>query len=131
MSNSPKSSPIATEQTSSPSKDVLSDTITHAVPLTTILPQSSTKKKAKSSVKKEKVSKVSETTSPPVSIKKSKSKSKKMKSKVAPKITLYMSDLYLSKNPFESINVESIVAASDVNKTVDDVEASGKASGTL
>ncbi|MCI07202.1 hypothetical protein A2U01_0028267, partial [Trifolium medium] len=58
MSNSPKSSSIAIEQNPSPSKDVLSYTITHAVPITTVLPQSSKKKKVKAStVKKEKASK--------------------------------------------------------------------------
>ncbi|MCI41292.1 hypothetical protein A2U01_0062525, partial [Trifolium medium] len=89
-----------------------SDIVTHAVSITTVPPQTSTKTKAKESVKKEKHSKVSKTTSPSSSIKKFKSKSRKSKPRTTPKIALSMSDLYLSDNPFKSPNVESDVTAS-------------------
>ncbi|MCI74511.1 hypothetical protein A2U01_0095775, partial [Trifolium medium] len=42
-----------------------------------------------------------------------------------------MSDLYLSDNPFKSLNVESNVAASGTIKRAADVDASVNASETL
>ncbi|MCI85496.1 hypothetical protein A2U01_0106775, partial [Trifolium medium] len=57
MSN-PIDSAVTKEQiTASPAKVQSSDIVTHAIPLTTVPPSTSTKTKAKSSVKKEKLSK--------------------------------------------------------------------------
>ncbi|MCH91904.1 hypothetical protein A2U01_0012835, partial [Trifolium medium] len=132
MSNTTDSSPIKDQLTVSPSKEKSSVMITHAVPLTTVHPQSSKRKKTKSStVKKEKPSKVSETSSPSAVIKLTKSKGKKSTSTVGPKIALTMSDLYLKDNPFQTSNVDSKVDASVEGSVVSNVETSVKASETL
>ncbi|MCI20391.1 hypothetical protein A2U01_0041553 [Trifolium medium] len=55
MSNSTDSTSVKEQLTVSPSKVQSPEKITHAVPISTIPPQDSTKKKAKSSVKKEKL----------------------------------------------------------------------------
>ncbi|MCI28514.1 hypothetical protein A2U01_0049715, partial [Trifolium medium] len=131
MSN-PIDSAVAEKQVHESSPKVQSsDIVAHAVPITTVPPQTSTKTKAKSSVKKEKHSKVSKTTYPSPSSKKSKGKSKKSKSRTGPKTALTMSDLYLSDNLFKSMNVESDVTASGTVKSTADVDASAKASETL
>ncbi|MCI00651.1 hypothetical protein A2U01_0021673 [Trifolium medium] len=131
MSN-PTDSAATKEQIAASSPRVQSsDFVTHAVPLTTILPQTSTKTKAKSYVKKEKLPKVSKTTSPSSSSKKSKSKSRKSKSRTTPKVALSMTDLYLSENPFKSSNDESDVTTSGTIKSTANVDATDNASGTL
>ncbi|PNX56646.1 hypothetical protein L195_g049987, partial [Trifolium pratense] len=79
---------------------------------------SSKKKKSAKSTKK-----VSES-SPSISIKSDTVKSKKKKPQSPVKRGLSMSDLYLSKNPFETANVESHGAASGKNANV---ESSSKA----
>ncbi|MCI69870.1 hypothetical protein A2U01_0091133, partial [Trifolium medium] len=42
-----------------------------------------------------------------------------------------MSDLYLSENPFKSLNVESDVTASGTSKSASNVDASGNTSENL
>ncbi|MCI20961.1 hypothetical protein A2U01_0042125, partial [Trifolium medium] len=102
MSN-PIDSAATKEHTSVASPKVQSpDVVTHAVPLTTVPPQTSTKSKAKSSMKK-----------------------------TAPKIALSMSNLYLSENPFKSSNVEADVTASGTSISAANVDATSNASETL
>ncbi|MCH90078.1 envelope-like protein, partial [Trifolium medium] len=128
MSNSTESSPVVNQQTVSPSKEQTYEIIAHAVPITTVHPQSSKKKKTKSS-KKEKLSQVSEIYPPSASITVPKSKGKKSKRYVVPRQALTMHELYIMENPFQP-NVESKVDASVKDFVVLNVEASVKASGT-
>ncbi|PNX78443.1 putative envelope-like protein, partial [Trifolium pratense] len=103
-------------KTRSKSKKEEATVVIDATLISSILATVSKKKKSTKST-----AKVSES-SPSVSIKSGKSKKKKPQSPV--KKGLNMSDLYLSKNPFETANVESHDAAS--GKTAN-VESSGKA----
>ncbi|MCI71596.1 hypothetical protein A2U01_0092859, partial [Trifolium medium] len=57
MSNPINSAATDKQISASSPKDQLSDIIAHAVPITTVPPQTSTKTRGKSSVKKEKLSK--------------------------------------------------------------------------
>ncbi|MCI03309.1 hypothetical protein A2U01_0024346, partial [Trifolium medium] len=105
--------------------------ITHAVPINTVSPQSSKKKRTRSTVKKEKRSKVSESVPSPVSIKNPKSKGKKSKSTAGPRKALTMSELYHTENPFESSNEDPKVDTSVNVSVIGNVETSAKACETL
>ncbi|MCH94737.1 hypothetical protein A2U01_0015702, partial [Trifolium medium] len=133
MSNSIESSPLKEQQTATPSKTrytrskakvEASAIIVDAVSISTVHASDSKKKsKSKSVVKKEKTAKVIES-SPSVSIKSSKKSSKKKKGESTVRKPLTMTDLYLSKNPFQTSGVESNVDTSINDSKCPDVEAS-------
>ncbi|XP_045791453.1 uncharacterized protein LOC123886160 [Trifolium pratense] len=107
-----------TVKTRSKSKKEGTTVVVDATPISSIPATSSKKKKSAKSTKK-----VSE--SPPsISIKSDTVKSKKKKPQSPVKRGLSMSDLYLSKNPSETANVESHDVASGKNANV---ESSNKA----
>ncbi|MCH95826.1 hypothetical protein A2U01_0016808, partial [Trifolium medium] len=118
MPTSNKTSPIKSDSPKSPPEDVLYSKITEAVPITTVLPEGSKKKKKfKSTVKKEKRQKVYE--SNPFSAKNPKIKGKKSKSTTGPRRAFTMSELYnenLDKfdvNPITEASATAIVNLSD------------------
>ncbi|MCH84336.1 envelope-like protein [Trifolium medium] len=137
MSNITESSPIKDQITVTPSKlratrskskEESSAIVANAVPITTIHAEDVKKKKTKSSaVKKEKSSKLSDS-SPSRSIKIPCSSSKKNKSQSAVKKPLTMTDLYLK--PLNPSNVESDVDAYVKDSVVSNVEASVKSTET-
>ncbi|XP_045822111.1 histone-lysine N-methyltransferase, H3 lysine-9 specific-like [Trifolium pratense] len=107
-----------TVKTRSKSKKEGTTVVVDATPISSIPATSSKKKKSAKSTKK-----VSES-SPSISIKSDTIKSKKKKPQSPVKRGLSMSDLYLSKNPSETANVESHDVASGKNANV---ESSNKA----
>ncbi|XP_045791442.1 uncharacterized protein LOC123886149 [Trifolium pratense] len=107
-----------TVKTRSKSKKEGTTVVVDATPISSIPATSSKKKKSAKSTKK-----VSES-SPSISIKSDTVKSKKKKPQSPVKRGLSMSDLYLSKNPSETANVESHDVASGKNANV---ESSNKA----
>uniref|UniRef100_A0A392NZF0 Uncharacterized protein n=1 Tax=Trifolium medium TaxID=97028 RepID=A0A392NZF0_9FABA len=126
MSTSTKSSPIKSNVPKSPPQEVLFSKITEATPITTVLPEGSTKKK-KNSSKKEK-SQVSKSTSPLATVKELKHRSKKTKSKSRSKTTHTMHELYVES--LDDSNVDPVVVTS-VNTTVNLSDEIVKGSETL
>ncbi|XP_045793448.1 uncharacterized protein LOC123888425 [Trifolium pratense] len=104
-----------------------STVVIDAEPITTVLSTKSKKKssKSKASEKKEKPTKVSES-SPSLSNKSISNKSEKKKGELSVKKGLNMFDLYLNKNPFDTVNVESHVDTSVKLATESNVESSSK-----